>query len=130
MYSATHAETVEELLQWPWRRFEAFYSAFVKRRVVESLERRKEAMVQALWANSNYDDDKGSRQNAIQEIEESFTGAIESIDNPQQETEIDKSDPFFAPSFKALDALEVPEDMKVEAVIEQENDYSRFIDQG
>ena len=40
--------------------------------MVESVTERKEKMIAALWANSNYDDDKGSRQKALQEIEANF----------------------------------------------------------
>jgi hypothetical protein len=63
---------VEDILQWPWKRFERFYQAFIKRQVVESMERRKEALIAACWANSNYDDDKGTRQNLVDEIEDHF----------------------------------------------------------
>lgn len=125
---------MEELLQWPWQRFEAFYAAFVKAQVIESLERRKEAMVQALWSNSNYDDKEGTRQNAIQEIEESFADAIVKVQGgvKEEEVEIDKNDPFFSPTFKAMAKLEEPQDptKNVAAVIAQEADYTRFIDQG
>ena len=133
MYSANHAETVEELLQWPARRFEAFYAAFVKRRVVEGLNRRKEAMVQALWANSNYDDEKGTRENAIQEIETSFQEAIDSVNGPPEpEIEIDKSNPFFAAmdkNMKKLDEAVAKSDGTMKAVVEQEQDFTKYIDQ-
>jgi hypothetical protein len=46
------------LLNWPWRRFEAFYAAFVKAtddRVAHTPQGRQWS--QALWANSNYDDE-------------------------------------------------------------------------
>jgi hypothetical protein len=87
-------------------------------------------MVQALWANSNYDDEKGTRQQAITDIEESFMAAIEAVTGgqEQEEEEIDKSDPFFAPAFKQMEKLEVP--VNADGTVEEVIDYSQFIDQG
>lgn len=63
--------------------------------MVEALERRKDNMIAALWANSNFDDDRGSRQKAIEEIEEKYQEAILKIHGVEDEFEIDKSNPFF-----------------------------------
>ena len=63
-------------------------------------------MVAALWSNSNWDDDKGTRKNAIDELEEKYRDALGTIygpgaasePEPQSEEipELDKSNPFFA----------------------------------
>lgn len=98
MYSANHSETVEELLEWPWRRFEKFYEAFLRRTIIEGLERRKDSMIASLWANSNYDDEKGTREKAIEEIEGNFQEAVLQLyfsESHQQEEEINESNPFF-----------------------------------
>lgn len=125
---------MEDILDWPWKRFEAFYTAFVKRNVIETLERRKEGMIHALWANEGFNDDKGTRQNAIQEIEANFEEAVKSIlGGSVEEEEIDKENPFFAQMEKGMAKLhEVrPQDDQelVRRVVDQENDFTRFIDQ-
>lgn len=80
----------------------------MKRKVVETLEARKDQMIASLWANSNYDDDKGTRQKAIEEIEANFQSVVISVfeggDTDQQE-EIDESNPFFASAKKGQEKL-------------------------
>lgn len=78
----------------------------MKRKVVETLENRKDQMISALWSNSNYDDDKGTRQKAIEEIEANFQGAVNDIfGNSPNEQEIDESNPFFAAAKKSQKKL-------------------------
>jgi hypothetical protein len=89
-YTAHHADSVEEILHWPWRRFEAFYTAFVKRQVVETLESRKNDMVMALWSNEGFNAE-GVRTEAIGEIEAHYKEAIDQITGvAPEEEEIDK----------------------------------------
>jgi hypothetical protein len=96
-------------MEWPWRRFEAFYESYLKRAILESLDNRKSSMIAALWANSNYDDDKGSRKRAIEEIEENFAEVVQSIVDPgSQEAEIDPDNPFFNESARSKQKLEAP----------------------
>ena len=75
--------------------------------VVETLEGRKDQMISALWSNSNYDDDKGTRQKAIEEIESNFQGAVNQIFSGKvaQEEEIDESNPFFVAAKKSQKKL-------------------------
>lgn len=64
-------------------------------------------MISSLWANSNYDDDKGTRQKAIEEIENNFNEAIMAVfgkDNTQEE-EIDENNPFFSSAKKGQEKL-------------------------
>jgi hypothetical protein len=78
----------------------------MQRRLLESLERRKEDMISALWANSNYDDDKGSRRSAIEEIEKNYEEVAQAIIyGEEQEQEIDEDNPFFASGKKAIAKL-------------------------
>lgn len=86
-------------------------------------------MIASLWANSNYDDDRGSRQLAIQEIEEKFNEAILSIHGiiSVEEEDIDKSNPFFAQMEKGMAKLQQPENPNstVDKVI-QEYDIDQY----
>jgi len=121
---------VEEVLNWPWRRFEAFYAAFMKRVAIERIEERKDKMIAALWSNSNYDDDKGSRQNAIREIEGNFSAAVAEIQGGIVEDEIDENDPFFAPlkNKPEIESVAKPEGTVADNIPE-DNEFTRCIDQ-
>jgi hypothetical protein len=79
----------------------------MKRKIVETLEGRKDQMISALWSNSNYDDDKGTRQKAIEEIEANFQSAISQIisNETSAEEEIDESNPFFIAAKKSQQKL-------------------------
>ena len=121
-------------MQWPWKRFEAFYEAFVKRHLVETLEHRKESMINGFWSNDGMNDDKGTRQEAIEELENSFQEAIQSImrgGKKKEEEEIDKSNPFFAAMDTKLPRIEKPQanGKTVEAVIEQQQEFDHYVDQ-
>jgi hypothetical protein len=101
------------LLVWPWKRFEKFWESFEKRRLIESVERRKDQMIAALWANSNYDDDRGTRQKALEEIEERYHEAVLAL-HGQGETEeqIDTSNPFFG-QMRGVAKIEEPSNPNV-----------------
>lgn len=103
----------------------------MKRQLVETLERRKEQMIAALWANSNFDDDKGTRQNAIEEIEENFEEAMQTIlhGGRDEEEEIDKSNPFFAAAERGVAKLQAPRQDEGATVKDVVGDYSKDIDQ-
>lgn len=81
----------------------------MKRKVVESLEGRKDQMIASLWANSNYDDDKGTRQKAIEEIESSYQSVVMQVFEgvqTEQEEEIDEvNNPFFAAAKRGQEKL-------------------------
>lgn len=64
-------------------------------------------MIASLWANSNYDDDKGTRQKAIEEIEGSFQAVVAEVFEGESspEEEIDESNPFFASAKKGQEKL-------------------------
>lgn len=64
-------------------------------------------MIASLWANSNYDDDKGTREKAIDEIENNFNSVITSFfeGKTQKEEEIDENNPFFASAKKGKQKL-------------------------
>ena len=106
----------------------------MKRHVVETLERRKEQIIAAFWANDGMNDDKGTRQSAIEEIEQNFDEAVQTVlGSAPAEEEIDESNPFFAPVKKARETLEghLPDHdaETVQKMIEEESEYTKYIDQ-
>ncbi len=133
-------------MQWPWKRFERFYGAAQKRTLIESLQSRKEAMIAALWSNSNYDSQKegedAPRQEMIENIEESYNRVIEKIvlgkplkdTKPKSERPPDDPFGFFAAGRRGEERIygKIKEqnigDRTVHDVIEP-NDYKE-LDQG
>jgi hypothetical protein len=101
--------------------------------VIEGMERRKDSMISALWSNDGFNDDKGSRQNAIQEIEESFQAAISQVRGGMSEDEeqIDPDNPFFSNTMRQMKKLDeqMSSSGTVQQRIEQEADFSRYVDQ-
>lgn len=123
---------MDELLDWPWKRFERFYEAAKKRDLVETLERRKDGMISALWSNSNYDDEKNTRQNAIADIEERCEEAVEIIltgIDPSEvpEEEVDDQYGFFAAGERGLSKILAPRDD--EGTVRDNIDYMQYTDQ-
>lgn len=85
-------------------------------------------MIAALWSNSNYDDDKGTRTSAIEEIESNFQEVVDILTgNTPPEEDIDESNPFFGQMKKGMKKLEEPLDR--EGTVKEVVDYSRYIDQ-
>lgn len=97
-------------------------------------------MIHALWANSNYDDDKGTRKQAIQEIETQYEETLKTIiSGPKddsatpQEEEISEDNPFFAPTKEAMRKLDaiMPslEGTVRDALATEQDDYGKDVDQ-
>lgn len=87
-------------------------------------------MIASLWSNSNFDDDKGTRQSAISEIEENFQDAVDAIHGElPPEEEIDEKNPFFGQMKKGMEKIHQPRDDEgsVGQVVDAE--YSKYIDQ-
>jgi hypothetical protein len=89
------------------RRFQSFYSAFVKRKAAEELEQTRLALTAGIWANSNYDTEKGDpRGEFIQGVQDSVEEKIATIYGvaPEEDQfEIDESDPFWAAMYRGLE---------------------------
>lgn len=94
-YSAAHAETVEELKGWYWKKFEFMFAAYLKRKYLEEAKELKNSMIAGLWGNPNYDE-KSYRQKALKDIEENYQAAIRIIYNGPEEFEIDMDQPLFS----------------------------------
>ena len=95
-------------------------------------------MINGFWSNEGMNDDKGTRQQAIDDLESSFKNAVAAImantgfQKSDGEAEIDKQNPFFA-AMKDVPKLEEPtkpELKSVETVVEeQQQEFDRYIDQ-
>lgn len=73
------------------------YAAHAKRMAVERLNVLKSAMISGVWGNSNYDDDKQSRDKILHNIDEFYDRALNEIyTGVEEEVEIDQDNPFFA----------------------------------
>lgn len=58
------------------------------------MEARKLSIISGLYANSNLDDDKGTRQKIISDMEDNFRDAIKSLYEPVDE-DVLADNPFF-----------------------------------
>jgi hypothetical protein len=94
------------------------------------LDRRKEAMIMALWSNPNLDDDKGTRKNAIEEIEHNYEEAVWRIWHPEEAAEEDKIDhdnPFFQAADRGMARIQKP--IKQGGTVQEVIDYGKYQDQ-
>jgi hypothetical protein len=107
-YSSEHAEKLEDLLEWDARRFQTLYSAFVKRKAAEELEQTRLALTAGIWANSNYDQEKGDpRGEFIKGVQDSVDEKIATIYGvapEEDEFAIDAENPFWAAMYRGLEA--------------------------
>lgn len=106
----------------------------MKRALIESLEGKRDAMIASLWANSNWDDDKGTRQKAIEDLENSYEEAMVKIRTGAKEEELDKSNPFISAVDRGMAKIAVPRNDEGGTVAEVVNsqeivDYTKDIDQ-
>ena len=68
----------------------------MKRRAVNEARDVKNAMISGLWSNSNYDDNKRTRQKALSDIENSYQEAVNVIYNGVESFEVNMDQAFFA----------------------------------
>ncbi len=89
-------------MHWPWKRFESLYNIARKRELIDRQTQRRDEMINALWANSNYDQD-GVRAQAIESIQAQYEEAVFFIHTGKRpEEEIDESNEFFAAAERGL----------------------------
>lgn len=98
-------------------------------------------MTTGFWANDGMNDDKGTRNKALAELDEQFEQALEVLysgtaGNEAQEdlhrfTEEDEKNPFLAPAIRATRAIQAPRDDEgtVQQVIESETGTDFTTDQ-
>jgi hypothetical protein len=100
----------------------------MERSLVEALEARKNAIIAALWANSNYDGEgegkPSPRPQAIEQIEENYANAVQKIRRGRVEPEEDMRDDygFFAAGERGLKKVLTPrnDEGKVADVVEEQ----------
>lgn len=113
---------------------------------MERLEVRKEAMISALWSNSNYDSqaegEEAPRNAIIEEIENNFSEAVKMImggavaAKEESESERPDDDPygFFAAGrrgeAKIYKVLEEQKSTDASATVEDVIQYDKEVDQG
>lgn len=113
----------------------------MQREAVESLTARKLAMTTGFWANDGMNDEKNTRANALEKLEEQFNEAVELIyagpqglaerEDEHRFTEEDEKNPFLLPAIQATRAIETPRDDEgtVQQVIESETGTDFSTDQ-
>ena len=102
----------------------------MRRALIESLDRRKEMMIAALWANSGFEGQDGAnaRREAIEDLEMHYDEAVEKIHSGVQaepEEEIDTDNPFWGQMQKGMDKIHQPREDEgtVQEALESEGQY-------
>ena len=122
-------------MDWPWKRFNKFYEAMVKRELVDELQNRKLIIIGSLWTRE-FEKAEGL-SNAVKEIEDSYDQVIDNIlGSGEQEEEKDEdkidyeNDPFFAAAKRSMDRQNIPleadEDPSTKEMLELQKDLDQF----
>lgn len=84
----------------------------MRRQLVTTIERRKEMMIAALWANSGFEGEDGAkaRRSAIEDLEEHYDEAVQRIINKETDEEVETEDKygFFAAGSRGVKKLDKP----------------------
>lgn len=107
---------MNELLEWPYRRFVKAYEAWSRRKLVDELDDRRNGHINALYANSNFDDDKGTRDKYIESLNEyyeklkniAWQDSKEVKKEEKQIEEMEENDPFLRAGKRALARVASP----------------------
>jgi hypothetical protein len=103
-YSSSHAEKIEDLLEWPRRRFIKAFEAWSRRSQVEEWNRRKLDHIAAIYGNPYVDGEK--LPGMLDQVEDFYEGIKRELMVPRQELErIDEelmNSPFMAASRRNL----------------------------
>lgn len=109
--SSAHPERIEELMEWPYRRFIKAFDAFQRRSVCEDFRGRRTAHIAALYANTNYDSGENDRGAVIQSVELAYEQLIADAWNgtTAKEREAASVDtPFMRAAQRAIGAIAPP----------------------
>jgi hypothetical protein len=115
-YSGHHPETINELLEWPARRFTKAYEIWTRRKLVDEIDQKRNDHISALYSNSNYDDDKGTRNKYIDSLNDYYEKLKNVAWRDPKETEIEEkelkeiedNDPFLKAGRRALAKVTPP----------------------
>jgi hypothetical protein len=81
----------------------------VKRQAADGIERQKQQMVSAIFANPNWDNKDNDRAGKLKELEASYNRAIELVYHPErakeQEHQIDWNNPFWQAEKRAMEKI-------------------------
>lgn len=95
-YSSDHAETVEELLEWPYRRFVKALDSWQRRLAVERVERQEDLHISALYANTNMDNPDNDRIGLVEAVREHYANVRRRILGVhEQEEQLDEQQEAF-----------------------------------
>jgi hypothetical protein len=70
-YSGSHPETIEELLEWPYRRVLAAMDAWKRRQAAEEIDKRRLAHIGALYTK-DFDPEKINISDVFEQVEEMY----------------------------------------------------------
>jgi hypothetical protein len=114
-YSASHADTFEELKEWPYRRFIKAFSSFQRRKAVDEIENKKNMLISAYYGITEWKGE-GDQQKAIKSAEEYYEKLKDIIWNPnkakeesEELRELESNDPFLAASRRNIQKVIPPE---------------------
>ena len=94
-YSATHAESFEELGEWPAERFEAAWEAYQVRRTLAEIDGWAMGMKQALYAYGMIGGDGLAKEiESINDHADELRAKVLGSDQPVVEAEYDTSAPY------------------------------------
>jgi hypothetical protein len=101
-FCSEHNYTIEQICwEWPASKFEAFYSAYARRKIADELSLKRAFEVAAMWGNPNMDSEKDTElRTKIQNVvDESYSVAIQSlyetIEDTKESRDYDEDDPFW-----------------------------------
>lgn len=101
------------------------YSAFVRREILEEMKDRKNSIIAALWANTNYDAQPEKREARVRELENHFEAAYDRLHGGKEEQITDQEiadNPFFA-------AMKVPGEDLMDTTPEEAREAVEELDQ-
>lgn len=83
-------------MEWPWKKFEAFYGAFLRREQSEKLFEERVSYITGLLANTNLDDGKQTKARMLENIDIDYQNNLRSVYNIDIEEQVEfDQDPFF-----------------------------------
>jgi hypothetical protein len=114
-YSGSHSESINELLEWPARRFTKAFEYYQKRKTVDELENKKNLHVAAFWSNSSFD----GKEETIKSIEDYYELLKDIVLKDPKETErenkeleqMEENDPFLRAGKRNLAKI-VPQEIR------------------
>jgi cation transport regulator ChaB len=113
-FCAHHAETVEDVMRWPWRRFERMFKLHLLRRAREELRQMRDMRLAALDANTNFDskDNRRAKEERVEGLQQAYLSAVRMLyaedkqDDQKGLADDAFDDPLFAPLKRRAAALQ------------------------